>query len=93
MFKRHKKTFWESLWIPYEADDDRSSLINKKEIESQIINIKHKLSHLDLDITVKLIKYKNIFNLTTNLEYLWIKKDEIEKFGLPKPIKTIIEGI
>ena len=93
LFKRHKKTFWESLWIPYEADDDRSSLIDKKEIESQIINIKHKLSHLDLDITVKLIKYKNIFNLTTNLEYLWIKKDEIEKFGLPKPIKTIIEGI
>ena len=63
LFKRHKKTFWESLWIPYETDNtNRSSLIHKKEIESKSINIKHKLSHLNLDITVKLIKYKNIFD-------------------------------
>jgi hypothetical protein len=48
---------------------------------------------VNLDITVKLIKYKNILDLITNLEHQWIKKDEIEKFGLPKPIKAIIEGI
>ncbi len=72
---------------------NRSSLIHKKEIESKSINIKHKLSHLNLDMTVKLIKYENIFDLITNLEHRWIEKDEIEKFGLPKPIKTIIEGI
>ena len=94
LFKRHEKTFWESLWIPYEkVSEQRNPLISKKQVRKKVINIKHKLSHLDLDITVKLIQYKEIFNLSTNLEYEWIKRDEVHKFGLPKPIKTIIEGI
>ena len=44
-------------------------------------------------MTIDISWYENTFNLDTNLEYKWISKTDIYMFGLPKPIKTIIERL
>tara|TARA_B100000767_G_scaffold272263_1_gene299559 strand:+ start:1414 stop:2442 length:1029 start_codon:yes stop_codon:yes gene_type:complete len=94
LFKKNEKTFWESLWTPYEIQAKDSSVpFDKKVIKKETINKKHKLSHLDLDMTIDISQYENTFNLDTNLEYKWINKTDIDMFGLPKPIKTIIERL
>ena len=46
---------------------------------------------MDLDITVEIFEYDKPFKIETNLEHQWINKSEINDFGLPKPIKTIIQ--
>jgi len=50
------------------------------------------LSHLNLDITVEIFEYNAPFKIKTNLTHQWITKDDIHNYGLPKPIKTIIEN-
>ena len=61
-------------------------------IKRKKINFNHLLSHLELDITVEKFEYKKPFKIKTNLEYKWINKGRIHNYGLPKPIKTIIEN-
>mgnify|MGYP000476109428 CR=1 FL=1 len=63
--------------------------IDPKKVETRHLN--HALSHIDLDITVEIFDYDKPFKIETNLEHQWINKSEINDFGLPKPIKTIIQ--
>ena len=94
LFKKNEGTFWESLWTPYEIQNNKNKLIFKKKfLNKETINKKHKLSHIDLDLTIDISYFKNTFDLDTNLEYKWINRVDIDKFGLPKPIKTIIETL
>ena len=92
LFRKKEKSFWESLWIPYDNQYDLKPDIFKQPIKSQIQNFSHTLSHIDLDITIEIIDYKKPFKIKTNLEYQWINKRKINEFGLPKPIKSIIEN-
>ena len=91
LFKKLEESFWEGLWTPLELDPNHP-LPWKDDIETiEEIYIKHKLSHLNLDIKVNIYEYKKIFKLKTNEKYKWVNKSNIDKFGMPKPIKSIIE--
>ncbi len=92
LFKKNDKTFWESLWIPYDNQNLKKSNIFKEPYKSEVKNLNHALSHVDLDITIEIFDYKKPFKIETNLEHQWINKNQIDKFGLPKPIKSIIEN-
>ena len=92
LFKKNDKTFWESLWIPYDNQNLNKSNIFKEPYKSEVKNLNHALSHIDLDITIEIFDYKKPFEIETNLEHQWINKNQIDKFGLPKPIKSIIEN-
>ena len=92
LFKKNGNSFWQSLWVPYDKDSHNESNLFKQPIKRKKINFNHLLSHLELDITVEKFEYKRPFEIKTNLEYKWINKDRIHNYGLPKPIKTIIEN-
>ena len=92
LFRKNAKTYWESLWIPYEDKNGLSNTIFKEPTHSNTKKFKHALSHLDLEITINIFDYKVPFAIETNLEHQWIKKSDIHKYGLPKPIKNIIES-
>tara|TARA_B100000575_G_scaffold276687_1_gene262322 strand:- start:1701 stop:2744 length:1044 start_codon:yes stop_codon:yes gene_type:complete len=92
LFKKNKKSFWESLWIPYEDINNKSRRIFKKPNKVDVKQVNHTLSHLDLDITIEIFDYKKPFQVNTKLEHQWINKEDIKNFGLPKPIKHIIEN-
>ncbi len=47
---------------------------------------------MELDITIEIVDYKNPFKIKSNLEHQWINKNQIDNYGLPKPIRTIIEN-
>ena len=91
LFKKNENSFWQSLWIPYNKDSHSEGHLFKQPIKRKKINFNHLLSHLELDITVEKFEYKRPFKIRTNLEYKWIDKARIHNYGLPKPIKTIIE--
>jgi A/G-specific adenine glycosylase len=93
LFKKSEKTFWESLWVPYELEAKNRlpwshSFNNKEEL-----NHKHKLSHLDLDLNIQILHYDKKFKFKSNKEYKWIHISDIDKFGLPKPIKSIMDRL
>ena len=92
LFKKEEKTFWESLWVPFDNENSKKEMIFKKPKKTKITNINHSLSHLNLDITVEIFEYNAPFKIKTNLTHQWITKDDIHNYGLPKPIKTIIEN-
>ena len=92
LFKKEEKTFWESLWVPFDNENSKKEMIFKKPKKTKITNINHALSHLNLDITVEIFEYNAPFKIKTNLTHQWIAKDDINNYGLPKPIKTIIEN-
>ena len=90
LFKKNEQSFWESLWTPYDNQHLNSKSIFKDPKKVQTRHLNHALSHIDLDITVEIFEYDKPFKIETNLEHQWINKSEINDFGLPKPIKTII---
>ena len=92
LFKKEEKTFWESLWVPFDNKDSKKDIIFKKPNKTEIKNINHALSHLNLDITIEICEYSAPFKVKTNLIHHWVSKDDINNYGLPKPIKTIIEN-
>ena len=92
LFRKNEKSFWESLWVPYERQNKERPNIFKRPIKSEIKNFNHALSHMDLNITLEIFEYKKPFKIKTNLEHKWVNKKEINEFGLPKPIKSIIEN-
>jgi A/G-specific adenine glycosylase len=92
LFKKNEKSFWESLWIPYDGENFKEDNILKEPAKREIKTINHALSHMELDITIEIVDYKNPFKIKSNLEHQWIKKNQIDNYGLPKPIKTIIEN-
>jgi len=92
LFRRNEKSFWESLWIPYDNKYRGRRIIFKQPIKSEIQNFNHALSHIDLNISVEIFDYDKPFKIQTNLEHQWINREEINEFGLPKPIKSIIEN-
>ena len=69
--------------------NSKSIFKDPKKVQTRHLN--HALSHMDLDITVEIFDYDKPFKIETNLEHQWINKSEINDFGLPKPIKTIIQ--
>ena len=91
LFKKNEQSFWESLWIPYDNQYQDLDRIFKEPRKTKIQNLFHPLSHIDLEITVKIFDYDKPFNIDTNLEHQWINKSQINDFGLPKPIKAIID--
>ena len=91
LFKKNEQSFWESLWIPYDNQNQDFDRIFKEPRKTKTQNLFHPLSHIDLEITVKIFDYDKPFNIDTNLEHQWINKSQINDFGLPKPIKAIID--
>ena len=92
LFKKNEKSFWESLWIPYDGEDFKEANILKEPAKRKIRTINHALSHMELDITIEIVDYKTPFKIKSNLEHQWINKNQIDNYGLPKPIRTIIEN-
>ncbi len=92
LFKKNRKSFWESLWVPYDHEFNDVNNSFPESTKRKIKNINHLLSHIELDITIEVIDYKNPFKIKTNMEHQWIRKDQIHNYGMPKPIKTIIEN-
>jgi len=92
LFKKNEKSFWESLWIPYDGEDFKETNILKEPAKRKIKTINHALSHMELDITIEIVDYKTPFKIKSNLEHQWINKNQIDNYGLPKPIRTIIEN-
>ena len=92
LFKKNEKSFWESLWIPYDGKDFKETNILKEPAKRKIKTINHALSHMELDITIEIVDYKTPFKIKSNLEHQWINKNQIDNYGLPKPIRTIIEN-
>ena len=89
LFKRNEKTFWDGLWLP--SENPRIHKIVKSKSSAQTnIQQKHKLTHLNLNLSINLLRYDKIFKVRTNTEYRWIKKTDIDSFGMPAPIKKII---
>ena len=92
LFKKNEKSFWESLWVPYNSDHHEKNILFKEPDKREVTTIRHLLSHLELEITIEIFNYKTPFKIKSNLEHQWINKDQIHKYGLPKPIKTIIDN-
>ena len=92
LFKKNSKSFWESLWVPYEDEGIKNDKIFKKPLKRNQQKFNHALSHLDLMITIEIFEYKKPFKISTNREHQWICRDEIKNYGLPKPIKLIIDN-
>ena len=92
LFKRNLETFWEGLWLS--SEDPKNQKIYKSEsINNENIKVKHKLTHLDLNLSIDLLRYNNIFEVVTNAEYCWIDKSQIDSYGMPAPIKKIISTL
>ena len=92
LFKRNLETFWEGLWLP--SEDPKNQKIYKSEsINNENIKVKHKLTHLDLNLSIDLLRYNKIFEVVTNAEYCWIDKSQIDSYGMPAPIKKIISTL
>ena len=92
MWEKNEKSFWESLWIPYDGEDFKEVNVLKEPAKRKIRTINHALSHMELDITIEIVDYKTPFKIKSNLEHQWINKNQIDNYGLPKPIRTIIEN-
>ena len=93
LFKKLEESFWKGLWTPLELNPSHP-LPWKDNIETlEEISIKHKLSHLSLDIKINIYSYEKVFKVKTNEKYQWVKKSNIDKYGMPKPIKSIIEKL
>ena len=93
LFKKLEESFWEGVWTPLESDS-YNPFPWKDGMETQeIIAMKHKLSHLNLDIKIKIYSFEKAFKVKTNKKYKWVNKSNIDKYGMPKPIKSIIEKL
>ncbi|MCH1526555.1 MAG: A/G-specific adenine glycosylase [SAR86 cluster bacterium] len=89
LFKRNEKTFWQDLWLPSE-EPKIHRIFKKNSYEQRNIDKKHKLTHLDLNLSITLLRYNKVFDIKSNSEYRWVKKIDIDKIGMPAPIKKII---
>lgn len=89
LFKKDEETFWEGLWLPSEQPRIHK-IIKAKSLEQQIVKLKHKLTHLDLNLSITLLRYNETFKVKTNAEHQWVKKITIDEVGMPAPIKKII---
>ena len=89
LFKRNEETFWQGLWLPSEQPKVHR-ILKKNCCYKKNIDKKHKLTHLDLNLSITLLKYNEVFDIKTNAEYRWIKKIDINNTGMPAPIKKII---
>ena len=93
LFKKQEETFWESLWTPYELETGNKLPWNDSYKNKEEINLIHKLSHLNLDINITILYFDKKFHFKSNKEHKWIEITDIDKFGLPKPIKSIITNL
>ena len=93
LFKKLEESFWEGLWTPLELDPNHPLPWKYDNGTLEEIIMKHKLSHLSLDIKISIYSFDKIFKLKTNKKYKWVSKSNIDKYGMPKPIKSIIEKL
>lgn len=94
LFKRDENRFWQSLWMPLEVRDENQKVIKiKNAVSVNTYNILHKLTHLDLDIRITMLKFNKVFSVSSNMEYSWINTNEINNFGIPQPIKKILRKL
>ena len=81
------------MCTPYEIDESGTTPWNKTYLSKDKLNIKYKLSHINLELYVDIQKHEKKFKIDSNATYKWIEKKDISKYGLPKPIKSIIESL
>ena len=89
MHKKQAPEYWESLWIPVDGNEVKIK-INQKFSK---INVNHPLSHLNLDIKIKTFEIDKKYDLESNLEYKWIKKDKVNEYAMPTPIKKVVSTL
>ena len=89
LFKRDEETFWNGLWLPSEYPRNHK-IIKSKSSTQKTLKQKHQLTHLELNLSINLLRYNTIFEIKTNTEHRWIKKSDIDSVGMPAPIKKII---
>ena len=97
LIKRPPVGIWSHLWSLPEAknlnqlnsvlSDYSLELISKKMLSP----FRHTFSHFHLDITPLLIQVKNHSMIMESDHAVWIQKNQLDKFGLPKPVKILLE--
>ena len=89
MHKKQAPEYWESLWIPVDGNEVKIKTNQK----FSKINVNHPLSHLNLDIKIKTFEIDEKYDLESNLEYKWIKKDKVNEYAMPTPIKKVVSTL
>ncbi len=89
MHKKRASEYWESLWIPV---DEKLGNISD-DIKCLKININHPLSHLNLDMSIRAFEIDKKYDLGSNLDYKWIKKNKVNDYAMPTPIKKIVNTL
>ena len=103
MKKRTQKDIWKNLYdfpliegdrIPQENDIDYKKLLNSI-LENEIIaektkHYKHQLSHQKLNITIKYIKTKKLYN---DNDFLKVNRRQVKELPFPKPIERFFEEL
>ena len=93
MKKNKNNGIWANLWnFPsFEKETEYVRFLKTYKINSKIIkydNIKHKLTHLDLDIDILRVKLKKVVNFDN---YYW--KNIYDTIGSSKPVIAIIKKL
>ena len=89
MHKKQASEYWESLWIPV----DGNVLKIKDTQKCSKIKVNHPLSHLNLDMRIKTFEIDKKYDLDSNLEYKWIKKNKVNEYAMPTPIKKVVSTL
>ncbi len=80
-----KKLFGIIVWLPSEYPRNHK-IIKSKSSTQKNIQKKHISSHLFKQLSPENSEFKP----KTNIEHRWIRKSDIDSFGMPAPIKKII---
>ena len=89
MHKKQASEYWESLWIPIDGNEVKIKG-DQKYIK---IDINHPLSHLNLDMEIRAFEIDKKYDLESNLEYKWIKKNKVNEYAMPTPIKKVVSTL
>lgn len=82
LHRRERGDIWEGLWEPYcgVLDDKRCQLLAR--------DVKHILTHRILLADFYLLETDHIPSLPS--DYIWVKEEEIERYGVPRLIEKLI---
>ncbi len=89
MHKKEAAEYWESLWIPIDGNEVKI----KGNQKYSKIKVNHPLSHLILDMKIKVFEIDKKYDLDSNLEYKWIKKSKVNEYAMPTPIRKVVSTL
>ena len=89
MHKKQASEYWESLWIPIDGNEVKI----KGDQKYLKIDFNHPLSHLNLDVEIRAFEIDKKYDLESNLEYKWIKKNKVNEYAMPTPIKKVVNTL